>query len=131
MHRSRPVTPEDLKTRLTVWAVSVVKLCRVLRASSDARHVADQLLASATSTAANYRAACRARSRREFVARLAVAVEEADESLGWIQILEESGLARRSDTHSIRQEAEQLLAILAASRRTAARNIASDSARRR
>jgi four helix bundle protein len=124
------MTPEELKTRLTVWAVSVVKLCRVLRASPDARHVADQLLASATSTAANYRAACRARSRREFVARVAVAVEEADESLGWIQILEDGGLAGRSDTHPIRREAEQLVAILAASRRTAARNVAMDPARR-
>jgi four helix bundle protein len=116
------VTPEQMKERLTVWAVEVVSLCRELRVRPEARHLADQLLASATSSAANYRAACRARSRREFVSKLAVAVEEADESVGWIQILIRAAFIGEPHAARILNEAEQLLAILAASRRTAERN---------
>lgn len=105
-----------------MWAVEVVSLCRELRVRPEARHLADQLLASATSSAANYRAACRARSRREFVSKLAVAVEEADESVGWIQILIRAAFIGEPHAARILNEAEQLLAILAASRRTAERN---------
>ena len=116
------MTPEQLRQRLTTWAVQVVTLCRQLRERSEARHLADQLLASATSAAANYRAASRARSRREFISKLATAVEEADESVGWIQILTRTGLVGEPVARELLNEAEQLLAILAASRRTAERN---------
>ena len=116
------MTPEELRERLTAWAVHVVTRCRELRERPEARHLADQLLASATSAAANYRAASRARSRREFVSKLAVAVEEADESVGWIQILRRTGLVGEPVAGRLLNEAEQLLAILAASRRTAERN---------
>lgn len=116
------VTPEQMKERLTTWAVEVVGLCKELRVRPEARHLADQLLASATSAAANYRAACRARSRREFTSKLAVAVEEADESVGWIQILIRTAFIGEPQAARILNEADQLLAILAASRRTAERN---------
>jgi four helix bundle protein len=122
MHGQPAVTPEQMKERLTVWAVEVVGLCRALRVRPEARHLADQLLASATSVAANYRAACRARSRREFASKLAVAVEEADESVGWMQILVRANFIDEPHAAKILNEAEQLLAILAASRRTAERN---------
>ena len=111
-----------MKERLTTWAVELVSLCKELRVRPEARHLADQLLASATSTAANYRAACRARSRREFTSKLAVAVEEADESVGWIQILIRTAFIGEPQAARILNEADQLLAILAASRRTAERN---------
>jgi four helix bundle protein len=113
------MTPEELKARLRTWAVDVVSLCRRLRTRPEARHMADQLLASATSTAANYRSACRGRTRREFIAKLGVAVEEADESVGWLEILRDSGVADRQQIGATLTEARELLAILAASVRTA------------
>jgi four helix bundle protein len=115
------MTPEDLKAWLRSWAVDAVSLCARLRTRPEARHLADQLLASATSSAANYRAACRARTRREFIAKLGIAVEEADESVGWLEILRDSGLADRQQMEATLAEARQLLAILAASVRTASR----------
>jgi four helix bundle protein len=116
------MTPEELKTRLRTWATEVVVFCGTVRARPEARHIADQLLASATSTSANYRSACRARSRREFIAKLGVAVEEADESVGWLEILTEARLSAGPDVKAMLCEGRQLLAILAASRQTAARN---------
>jgi four helix bundle protein len=78
-----------------------------------------QLLRSGTSVAANYRAACRARSKREFVAKLCIAVEEADETVFWLELLLESGLVSRHKLSALMEEAGELLAILSASRRTA------------
>ena len=69
--------------------------------------------------AANYRAAGRARSRAEFVAKLGVVVEEADETVFWLEMLEESGLVSASKLANLRQEGEELLLIFSASRRTA------------
>jgi len=115
------VTPEELKERLTDFAVAVVKFCRVLRQAPEARSIAGQLSDSATAVASNYRAACRARSRREFISRLAVSVEEADESVGWFQVILKAGLASGGEVTELFQESQEILAILAASRRTAQR----------
>lgn len=117
------MTPEELRERLTAFAVECVTLCVDLRKRPEARQIADQLSASATSAAANYRAASRARSRREFVSKLAVAVEESDESVGWLEIIVRSRLADADRTVALRREASEGLAILAASHRTAARKI--------
>jgi len=70
---------------------------------------------------ANYRAACRARSRREFIAKLGIVEEEADETLFWLDILKESGLVTEERVSALRREADQLLAITVASIRTARR----------
>ena len=113
------MTPDDLKERTTAFAVSVVKFCCVLRKQSEARHIADQLSDSATATASNYRAACRARSHREFVSKLGIAVEEADESVGWLDIIIRAELRTDPAPRALLREASEVLAILAASRRTA------------
>jgi four helix bundle protein len=117
------MNPEDLKERLTTYAVDCVTFCVELREKPEARQMADQLSASATSTAANYRSACRARSHREFVSKIGTALEEADESVGWLEIIVRSGLADSDRTVALRREASEVLAILAASRRTAAGKI--------
>jgi four helix bundle protein len=116
------MTPEDLKRRTTDFAIALVKFCAELRRKPEARNIADQLSAAATAVAANYRTACRARSHREFVSRIAVAVEEADETVGWLKIIAGAELAGETEIAPILAEAEQILAILAASRRTAQRN---------
>jgi four helix bundle protein len=116
------MTPEDLKERTTAFAVEAVKFCCHLRLKPEARHIADQLNDSSTSTAANYRAACRARSHREFVSKIAVAVEEADESVGWLEVITRAGLASGEQPDGLLREGREILAILAASRKTAEGN---------
>jgi four helix bundle protein len=77
-----------------------------------------QLLRSGTSVGANYRAACRARSRAEFVAKLGVVVEEADESAFWLELLVESGTFKKEKVESLLTEAHELTALFNASRST-------------
>ena len=78
-----------------------------------------QLLRSGTSVAANYRAACRARSKAEFVAKLGVVLEEVDESVLWIEMLIDAGIMKKSRLDSLLNESRQLTAIFTASRQTA------------
>jgi four helix bundle protein len=113
------VTPEILKERLTAFSVAVIGLCREVRARRDGAAIADQLSDSATSMAATYRSACRARSRREFIAKLGIAVEESDETVGWLDTILRDGMAPEASGRPLLTEAQELLAILAASRRTA------------
>ena len=81
------VTARDLRQRAETFAVDVMKLCRELPSTPEARNIRDQLARSATGIAANYRATCRARSRAEFLAKLGMAVEEADESQMWLDMV--------------------------------------------
>jgi four helix bundle protein len=78
-----------------------------------------QLLRSATSVGANYRAACRARSKADFISKIAVVEEEADESLYWLELLDESGLAKKDDLSPLLKEADELTAIFTAAAKTA------------
>jgi four helix bundle protein len=110
------MTPEQLKQRTKKFALDVVKAFRLLPKTEDARVMGRQLLRSGTSLASNYRAVCRARSKAEFVAKIGVVVEEADETVFWLEMLEESGIYRNGP---MKREANELLAILAASQRTA------------
>jgi len=116
------MTPQELRDRLTAFAVACIALCGELGHHPQGRRIADQLSDSATSTAANYRAACRARSRREFLAKLGIALEEADETVGWLDIVVRSKIAGEERTAELRREANEVLAILAKSRSTALRN---------
>jgi four helix bundle protein len=115
------MTPEDLKEHLTVFATAIVLLCRQVRRIDGARDIADQLSDSATSVSSNYRAACRARSHREFLSKLGIALEEADESVGWLDLIIRTGLSTDASTITLLKESQELLAILSASRRTAER----------
>ncbi len=113
---------EELKQRTKLFALRSVRLCEALPESRTGRVVANQLLRSATSVAANYRAACRARSRREFIAKLGLVEEEIDESDFWIDLIIESGLQPVAKVSELKQECEQLVRIMAKSRLTARLN---------
>jgi len=76
-----------------------------------------QLLRSATSVGANYRAACRARSAAEFYAKLSIVIEEADETLYWLELLEESGTSTKNAVASITKEAAEIVSVLAKARK--------------
>ncbi len=113
---------EELKARTKAFAVRVVKMTEALPPTRAADMVARQLLRSATSVAANYRAACRARSHREFVAKIGVVTEEADESLYWLEILVEAEVMPEAKLKNLIQEANELTAIFTASSYTARQN---------
>jgi four helix bundle protein len=116
------VTARDLRQRAETFAVDVMKLCRDLPATPEARNIRDQLARSATGIAANYRATCRARSRAEFLAKLGMVVEEADESHMWLDMVLRLQLANSGEAERLRDEADELTAIFVASRRTASRS---------
>ena len=111
--------PEQLRKRTKEFALRIVNLFRALPRSRVAQVMGTQLLRSGTSVAANYRAVCRARSKAEFVAKIGVVVEEADETVFWLEMLVESGIVRAARMDSLLKEANELLAIFAASQRTA------------
>ena len=110
---------EQLRNRTKQFALRVIRMFRVLPRSPEAQVIGKQLLRSATAVAANYRAAGRARSKAEFVAKIGVVVEEADESVFWLEMLVESEAVRPERMDGLLKEAGELLAIFAASQRTA------------
>jgi four helix bundle protein len=113
------MTPEDLRKRMTGFAVDTVTFCKPLWLRPETRYIADQLCRASTSVASNYRIACRARSKREFISKLGIALEEADESVGWFEVIDGAGFAQPTEIRPLVQEARELVAILAASRVTA------------
>lgn len=110
----------ELKQRTKTFALRIIKLSRSVPKSDDAgRIIAKQIIRSGTSVAANYRATCRARSKAEFIAKIGTVEEEADESALWLELLSESGILPASKLAALLQEANDLAAIMAASRKTA------------
>jgi len=111
----------ELQERTRRFATAVIKFCERLPDDPATRQIVEQLLDSSGSTDSNYRATCRARSPDEFIAKIGVAAEEADESKGWLQLLVDSNLARIEDARDLIQESHELTAIFVASRKTAKR----------
>jgi four helix bundle protein len=114
---------EELRQRTKAFAIRIVKLFRSLPRSPDAQTLGKQVLRSGTSVAANYRAACRARSKAEFISKMGIVVEEADETVFWLEILAETAVVRLERTQDLQKEANELLAIFSASLRTSKRGI--------
>ncbi len=113
---------ERLKGRTKEFAIRIVNLFRALPKTDEARTIGRQVLRSGTSVAANYRAACRARSKAEFISKIGIVVEEADETVLWLELLVDTGIVQESKMKDILAEANELLAIFAASQSTAKRN---------
>ena len=120
----------DLKKRTKVFALRILKLVDALPKTTAGRALASQIVRSGTSVAANYRAACRARSTSDFIAKMGIVEEETDETLFWLELLEESDLASAANLISVKKEADELIAITVASIKTARRNRANSSALR-
>ena len=114
---------QDLQKRTKAFAPRVIQLVDVLPKRRSADVIGGQLLRSATSVAANYRAACRARSQAEFIAKLGIIEEEADESEGWMDLLADANLIPRSKVAALISEASELTAITVASIKTARNNL--------
>ena len=116
------VRSADLKARTKQFALRVIKLVDALPRTIQGRAVANQIIRSATSVAANYRAACRARSRAEFIAKIGVVEEEADETAFWLELIIDSALLTQTRVRPLLTGAGELVAIMAVSRKSALGN---------
>ena len=114
------MTPEELKARTKRFALRILKLADSLPRTPSGRTMASQIADSGTSAASNYRAACKARSRKEFVAKIGIAEEEADETQFWLEMIMESKMVSAGRLQPLHQEAREITAIFAASRKSAA-----------
>ena len=115
------MTTAELKARTKEFALRVIRLVDALPNTVKGRAIANQIMRSATSIAANYRAACRARSRAEFIAKIGVVEEEADETAFWFELIIDSNIRGKTQIEPSLKEASELVAIMAASRKSAIR----------
>ena len=118
------MTPQELQERTLVFSLRAYRFIKPLLSSAETRHIALQLLRSATSVAANYRAACLARSSKEWLAKLGVVREEADESVLWLVFIQRAGMsnAAANELDDLLGEARELTRIFVASYRTSQEN---------
>jgi four helix bundle protein len=119
------VTADELKLRTKRFALRVIKLVAALPKTIEGRAIANQLVRCGTSVAANYRAACRARSRSEFVAKSGVVLEEADETQLWLELIIESKLLSSKTSSVLFTEASESVAIFVATHKSASSNLRS------
>ena len=111
-----------MQKRTKAFAVQVVKFFGKLPKTDEARVLGRQLLRSGTSVAANYRAVCRAKSDADFISKMGTVVEEADESLLWLELLEDAAICPAAHGSPLKKEADELVRILQTSLNTAKRN---------
>jgi len=121
------MTSAELQTRLKQFAYRVVTVCENLPKKKVAGVIENQVLRSSFSAAANYRASCKAISKKSFVSKLSIAFEESDESLFWLETIVDLNLQPEDKMTSIVQEAKELASILAASRKTSQNKLRSKS----
>ena len=110
---------DELKHRTKGFALEIIGLVGSLPGTAAARTIGSQLIRSGTSVGANYRSACRGRSKPDFISKAGIALEEADESLYWMELLVESGIVHSERVRELMKEANELVAIFTASIKTA------------
>ncbi len=113
------MTENEMLRRTKEFALRIIKLVNALPGNIAGRSIGGQLMRSGTSVAANYRAACRGRSKAEFIAKLGIVEEEADESAFWLEVIIESNLLKENLVSDLLREAKELTAIMASSKITA------------
>jgi four helix bundle protein len=117
------MTPEELKKRTKHFGLRAIRLAATLPNDRVGDSIGRQLIRSATSVGANYRSACRGRSRADFIAKLAIAIEEADEAQYWLEILVEAGIVPENRLADLLKEAGEIVAMLSAASITAKKNM--------
>ena len=113
---------DEVKRRTRDFAIRVVRLVESLPKTRSADVIGKQLLRSGTSVGANYRASCRARSQADFIAKMGIVEEEADETIYWIELLIDAGLMKRERVAGLLDEANQIVALVVSSIKTARSN---------
>ena len=121
--RNKENRPKDnikaLQERMKRFGLAVIHMTEKLPSTRAANVISAQIIRSGTSPGANYRAACRARSKAEFIAKMGIVEEELDETLYWLEVLVEAGLLAKIDAEPLAEEGDELLGIVVASIRTA------------
>ncbi len=112
----------ELQTRTMTFHIEIIKLCEHFPKNAAGYETAKQLIRSAGSVGANYRAACRGKSRADFIYKIEVVLEEADESLYWLEVSKKAGFVRADNIDSLIKEANELVSIFNAADITAKRN---------
>lgn len=114
---------DELKKRTKLFALRILKLAAALPPSIEGRSIRGQLVRAGTSVGANYRAACRGRSRAEFIAKIGIVEEEADESAFWLELIIEGAFLNEKRVKPLLDEANEITKIMASSRISASRKI--------
>ena len=112
----------EMKNRTKQFALRVLKIADAIPVNRSGNAIANQIVRSGTSVAANYRALCRAKSRADFVNKTSIVEEEADESSFWLELIVDAGLLTAARVQPLLDEADEITAILVASRKTAIAN---------
>lgn len=113
---------QEMKIRTKTFGLNIIKLIEGLQKCKTTDIIGRQLIRSAVSVGANYRALCRAKSKQDFIFKLKVVEEEVDESSYWLEVLVESGMIKKDNVDNLLQEANELTSIVAASIKTAKKN---------
>ena len=108
----------QLKIRTKEFAKNIIQLCRKLPNNREGRLIGNQIFRSGTSVAANYRAACRGRSKAEFISKLAIVEEEADETMLWLELIKEMSIYDDQMIDQLIRESNEIIAIIVSSIRT-------------
>ena len=108
----------QMKKRTKEFAKEIIELCRKLPDNREGRLIGNQIFRSGTSIAANYRAACRARSIADFISKLSIVEEEADETLFWLELIDEMKILDNSLLDPLMKENDEIIAIIVASIKT-------------
>src|ERR1051326_4434835 len=114
-HSSNLEFARQMQARTKTFALRIIRMFQQLPKTDEGRVLGKQILRAGTSVAANYRAVCRAKSRADFISKLGTTVEEVDETLFWLELLEESSIVSAAKLQSIKVEADELLRILSTS----------------
>ena len=109
---------QQMKKRTKEFAKSIIRLCRLLPGNREGRLIGNQIFRSGTSVAANYRAACRAKSLADFISKLAIVEEEADETLFWLELIREMKIIKEDFIDYLMKENDELIAIIVSSIKT-------------
>jgi four helix bundle protein len=112
------MTSEEMKSRTKQFALRIIRLVESLPSSRTGKVIGNQLLRSGTSVGANYRAACRAKSTADFINKLAIVEEEADESIYWIELLVGSDQIKQTLVENLLTETNEILSIIVSSIKT-------------
>ena len=113
----------ELKKRTKEFAKDIIQFCRMLPQNREGRLIGNQLFRSGTSVAANYRAACRGRSKADFISRLAIVEEEADETHLWLELIKEMRISTHPQVDKLLKESNELLAITVSSIKTVKKSL--------
>jgi len=124
MNKNKTISNEfnNLKTRTQKFAIEIINLIKKMDSSKSSKVISNQLLRAATSVGANYRAACRARSKADFISKITIVEEEADECIYWLELIEMAKILETKDLENLLKEASELTAIFTASGKTAKEN---------